>query len=732
MTFVSTWLAFAGLVAISVPILIHLLFRRRRQPVEWGAMRLLMEAIRRHRRRARIEQILLLVIRCLIILLVGLALAEPIISSIRSIGVGSRLVVFVIDDGLVSGIQDSNGSPELDASLDQARRVVGRLNPGDRVALVTTSHPPRVLTDGPTPNLDMVDRILDDIDPGSSRSDLGGALDLANRLVRDHGAGAPTTVALLGSWREGSFTTLSGEDARGSIASVNWPEESSIQLLAGSPTEEPATVLAISGMSMRRPVDSTQVDNPPVRTTIRLQRVGGDLGAGESVVSMEGPGIEDSTPRQIEWYPGRSEAVIEFSGRADSTNAAIDGTSVITALVDGVTLPTLSRRSMLVDTSRSIQVTIVDRQSFGTTTDIDRARSSDWIERALEPGSQGVIEVDRLDPSSLSTTMLRGVDALILARPDLLPAPAWSLVREFVDLGGFLLVVPPTDLEVHPWLDDMSREFDITWDVEIGVAAPEEPVDLAVEQPGGSYLAMLDTELDALTSPVEVFRHLRIKPGPGDGRTLIKGSDDSPILIAWEPGEGRRGALALLTTAPHLDWTTLPVKPLMVPLMQELIREGTTSGRVSMEVLAGEKARTTMTGVREFSGPGGIQVSVDQAGLSTEPLRRTGHWVARDSEGAALSMVVVNPEIAAGDPSLVSAEEFKARLGVDTPWNLLDTEEMAARFSEDRDGRFWSLLLLAIVLLLVVTETALNRWFARSRVNETSLRGDIGNVGVGS
>ena len=75
MTLLAPGLAIAGILAAAVPIVIHLLLRRRRRPVEWAAMSLLMQAVRRHRRRARIERVLLLALRGL--LLAALGVAQP-------------------------------------------------------------------------------------------------------------------------------------------------------------------------------------------------------------------------------------------------------------------------------------------------------------------------------------------------------------------------------------------------------------------------------------------------------------------------------------------------------------------------------------------------------------------------------------------------------------------------------------------------------------------------------
>ena len=71
-----------GLAAASVPILIHLLNRRKFREIRWAAMRFLLAAIRKNSRRVRIEQWILLAVRTLMILLVVLAMAKPFLESL--------------------------------------------------------------------------------------------------------------------------------------------------------------------------------------------------------------------------------------------------------------------------------------------------------------------------------------------------------------------------------------------------------------------------------------------------------------------------------------------------------------------------------------------------------------------------------------------------------------------------------------------------------------------------
>src|SRR3954462_15824008 len=75
--FVAPWFAVAGTVLVSIPIIIHILNRRRFKVVSWAAMEYLLQAMRKNRRRLKFEQWLLLATRCALLVLLGAALARP-------------------------------------------------------------------------------------------------------------------------------------------------------------------------------------------------------------------------------------------------------------------------------------------------------------------------------------------------------------------------------------------------------------------------------------------------------------------------------------------------------------------------------------------------------------------------------------------------------------------------------------------------------------------------------
>src|SRR6516165_682013 len=66
--------ALAG--AVAVPIIIHLLNRRRYRVVVWAAMRFLLAAERKNAKKMRIEQLILLAVRTALVALLVLAMAS--------------------------------------------------------------------------------------------------------------------------------------------------------------------------------------------------------------------------------------------------------------------------------------------------------------------------------------------------------------------------------------------------------------------------------------------------------------------------------------------------------------------------------------------------------------------------------------------------------------------------------------------------------------------------------
>ena len=141
MPFLHPIVFWTGLAAVSVPILIHLLNRRRFRMLDWAAMQFLWESVRRNRRRLRIEEMVLLALRCLVLLALAMALAR--FTGCRAmealpVGTESQTAVFLIDDSYSMGQRVGGGTILSAATPDIAERIE-KLTQTDKVAILLTS-----------------------------------------------------------------------------------------------------------------------------------------------------------------------------------------------------------------------------------------------------------------------------------------------------------------------------------------------------------------------------------------------------------------------------------------------------------------------------------------------------------------------------------------------------------------------------------------------------------------
>jgi hypothetical protein len=132
------------LTLASVPIIIHLLNRRRFQRIDWAPMKYLKLTIKTNRRRLRIEQLILLAVRTLAIIVLICAIARPILSST---GLGAWLSgrsrttrVLVLDDSLSMGYQVDRRSA-FDAAKAVTAEIVHKIGAQDSVTAFITSSP---------------------------------------------------------------------------------------------------------------------------------------------------------------------------------------------------------------------------------------------------------------------------------------------------------------------------------------------------------------------------------------------------------------------------------------------------------------------------------------------------------------------------------------------------------------------------------------------------------------
>ncbi|HXG09300.1 MAG TPA: VWA domain-containing protein [Gemmataceae bacterium] len=155
--------------AVSIPIIIHLLNRRRFRVVNWAAMRFLLAAQRQNTRRMRLEQIILLAVRALVVALLILAMASvrdertdwtwwqylfPSSTTAQAASASRRAHKILVLDGSFSmalKVPNPHGEGET-TCFERARalalEIIDRSSGGDGFSVVLMGAPPKRVVPG--------------------------------------------------------------------------------------------------------------------------------------------------------------------------------------------------------------------------------------------------------------------------------------------------------------------------------------------------------------------------------------------------------------------------------------------------------------------------------------------------------------------------------------------------------------------------------------------------------
>lgn len=709
MTFVTTWMAVAGLLAMAIPIAIHLLMRRRRQPVQWAAMRLLQQALRDRTRRLRLEHFIVLALRCLLLAALGAALAQPLL---RGAGFGTagsgRVVYLVIDDSMVSGRMDDGGDSALARHRAEAERIIGALRSGDSVGIVTASRPGRGALVPPTTDLAAATALLRSLEPSDLPADLPGALAALRESIDTLDENRAVAAFLLSDFRRGSASLEN--PLAGSLAEL---AERQVQLIASRPAEDTGTNTQVTSIEPLRRLLLPEQGDGSGQVTVRLARHG-DLPAGTSDVRIDGADLKPVAARSVKWNAGQSEATVDFTIEPSAPDRMAVG--VVASVVHDA-LPADDSRYAVLKSRSTIRVVLLDRRGFGSDVSFDRLSGGQWIARALRPAESSPIDIAVEDPTRLQPGVLRAADAVVVARPDLLEDSGWSALSEALSRGAVVLIAPPGDATVHLWVDKLGSELGLRWSVALEAVEEEAGLALNERQPATALLRLLAGELPELSRSVRFFRRLAIEPDSVQGQVVLESTDGAPLVVA---GTARRpdgtalpGPVVLLAAAPELTWTDLPAKPLMVPLIQEIVRQGVGLGTEAQSVLVGEApilapSAAELVPLDERRAPSAISPR------EAPRVRHAGLLQIMDVAGQPLGLLGVNIEPAAGDITPQPHEAVGSWLKGSGPWSFVEKNDFTAPLQLVEEGTSLAFVLLVLALVVAVAESVLARRFSHA------------------
>ncbi|MBT9557704.1 MAG: BatA domain-containing protein [Myxococcales bacterium] len=690
-----------GMLAGLIPVLIHLIQRKRAKVHEFAAMEFLLGMNKAVARRYRLRELLLLALRVLLIAAIPFSFAKPFLTSdvAASPGSGTPTSVVIVIDPSASMSARLDGEALLDRAVDRARALIGDLRADSDAAIVLAESPAKALTTRLTYDRTLLQSVLGSIVPSAGRADLAGALRIAEQILVE-ASHERREVAV--------FTDLQATEWEGlgrPWSLERTPRVSLIDVRDGDAPENAAVTKVVAepvpGMPRDVRVDVTirndrrtnLEDVVTVNLGTRSAKSALKLGAGETVTKT-------------------------FTLRLPESGLAAG-----TAEIGPDELLLDNSRTFVVDVGRRISVLVVNGAPRG----VPHRDETFFLKAALQPGRDvpsrtvaTIIRSDELGPAQLATSHV-----VVLANVEGLDDAQVKALRSFVESGGGLFISGGDNVTADGWsgalgelsplpirgIQDVSRE-----PVHIGTVNTQHPM-----------LTAFDAIPDASLFSARVKKYLLLAPSPEAKTTVLAAyTDGSPALVERLLGQGR---VVLFTTTLDRDFTDLPFKTSYLPFVQQIVEYlgSRLEGPRSRDLVVGEAQAIPATdGVRqvEVTRPDGHTFRFEGADLAGGDLRfRDTRLVGiyrvtqrrnapADGDGAA-GAGTASPErldsaFAVGlDPresALLAADpEALARslAGAEAHAGAEAGDARPLRSADERKSDLWPLVLAALLFVLV-------------------------------
>lgn len=680
LTFLNVGFLFAALAAL-VPLIIHLISRRRVETVDWSSLRFLKELERKRIRRVRLRQILLLIIRSLIILAVALALARPTLSGTLLGGGGhAKTSIAIVLDDSASMSRAVEGGDLMGAAAEVALRIADLLDEGDQAFLVLASDPPRDARPGGTFSRDALIDEIGAIEAGAAATDYVGAFGLAAELL----GGAQNLnreLYLIGDmqrtgWGEGASRPTGEPPAAGEVRVRAYV----------LPIDGPEGNLGASSVSVARRYGGT-----PGLLAITAEVANQGRRAAEVPVRLFVDGVQVGQAG-VDVEPGGSS-----TARFATSLTEFEWHGGWVELPEDV-LPIDNRRYFVVPPVERAEVLVVRPGSVGGT---DEAY---YVRRALDPTGAG----ERFRPIEVAVADLDDQEhgrfpVVVLADVGRLDAGGETWLERHLSEGGGLLVLLGSMTDVRYW----NRE-----------SAPlasrivlREPIDrdrgLRLT-PSGAGHPLLEglTVGDRLIDDVSVRRAFAAELVDGEEVLELPGIGPGLAFVGSGPSE-----VAVLLTGVDPAWNGLPRSGLLVPLLHRVIDRLRGGGHRSTQVTVGTDLVVPIAG----PNPGRIEAALPD-GSTLVPEIRGGlrpsavlervriPGIYRFSDGRRdASLGAVNPDASESILARASREAIGEHLAGWRHRFVEPGDDLAEAILEARRGReLWRVFVYAALALLAV------------------------------
>jgi hypothetical protein len=728
MSFLNPFLLF-GLAAVSVPIIIHLLNRRRFRKVVWAAMRFIQLSVEKNQKRMNMEDLILLILRCALLFFLALALARPAWrdSAAGAFGLAKVSSVILLDNSGSMGMSDG-----VETRFEQARKaaaqVVDSLPTGSAAAVFLASDTAQPLLAEPTHDLNLVRKVLREAELSDRSTEMYAPLETAIETLRGRAALQKEIYVItdgqLEGWRQlGDIQTLL------KTAAGNPNENLRVHLiLVGRPEEKNVAITELSLASGLSPTGR------PLRYEVTLANEGTEKAMNVKVTLQvdRGAPVDQLVVPEIAAKESRS---VSLFARLDT-----DNWHSVTAQITPDRMPFDDTRTLAVRAIKEVNVLLVD----GDPGQEPREAETFFLRHALTPvpfaeKADYFIKPELITTADLGRVRFDDYDVVTLANVAELTVAQSQLLERYVRRGGGLMVFPGERINPTFYNENLHRTLNLLPGIYGNSVGDEkqdtEFVTLQTRNYDHPIVSLWKNQNSGTLASARFYRRFNmIPPTEEEGGTndisgtkvVLRFSDGSPAMIEKIYGLGR--VVQFASTA-DIEWNDLPVRPAVVPFLHRTLAAlvlhrdqaanlpvGQPFVRRMHAELIGHNARVTsplhdgdnrdLSKITMVDGVPFLHYgATDQSGL---------YEVSLDDPPTTLKFAA-QPQPSESSLAGLSEGDLDeiGKVASVTKWTPMISLRKVVE--EQRVGAEFWLPLAILVLLLAGAETFLAQWFSRSK-----------------
>ena len=556
------WLWALG--AVAIPVAIHLWRRQTPRIERWAAMQFLRAAIDRHARRMRIESLLLLLVRCVLLALLALAVAEPFQEADAVAVLGTRRThKILLLDGSLSMSARTGSESRFDRARKQAREIVQLSSASDTFHLCRIGNAAAsVIIRRPAHDAADVLREIDRVPLLDDAGDCTGALRQVHELLREVPIEQPTEVYILSDFQATNWSGDTPAQESQLRQAIKELATRSRLFLVDAGHGVPSNV-ALRGLQTP---DLVALSGRPFRVEVDIA----SFSADEETRSLEV--LVDNVVRasQPVTLPPWSEQKVTATLRIPDTGTYV----VIEVRIGPDAIASDNQIRRVVASRKSLDVLLVD----GHPSDALSESASGFMKLAISPtpsaGANPTLTSSLFQPTVCSAVELAEqdfshYDGIVLCDVPGLGEAEIARLTSFVNEGGGLVVGFGTQTDRETFQRTLGAAL-LPVDLLEFVDHSNEPVMFETRDLDHPVLAPFRGRTDAGLATAPVSRYARIQPRPeGNWQVILPFTTGDPAILDRSIGRGRA---VLVTTSLNDSWGHWVLWPSYVPLVNRLLQ----------------------------------------------------------------------------------------------------------------------------------------------------------------